>query len=124
MRLTAGERFVFGEKGKKICPDGYEMIFDKEECKEACTGLEVHLSNSNLFKDDKPCIKGGNEKCRQNNNFGSNAFVVCQKIGMKIYSSYQVAQQNPHPNQSNYSSEYLINLLYITSDIISYQYNS
>ena len=66
---------------------------DTVECKEACNDLKVRISNIKLFKKGKRCIKGGKEDCKQNNNLGSNAFMVCKKIGMVIGLLHKSTQQ-------------------------------
>ena len=71
--------FDLGEKGKKQCNVGYEEISDTEECKKACNTLQISPSKS--FQNGKPCIKGGNSKCKQANTVGPKAFMVCKKIG-------------------------------------------
>ena len=76
---VAGSSFKLGEKGKKVCPVGYEKISDREECREACNTLQIPPSNS--FQNGKPCIKTGNIKCKQGNSIGSKAFIICEKIG-------------------------------------------
>ena len=68
--------------GKKRCNAGYEEISDTEECKKACTTLNIPTSKS--FQNGKPCIKGGNNKCKQGNSIGSKAYMVCKKIGKML----------------------------------------
>ena len=80
--FIAGSNFDLGEKGKKRCHVGYEEISDTEECKKACNTLQIQPSKS--FQNGKPCIKGGNNKCKQGNSIGGKAFMVCKKIGKML----------------------------------------
>ena len=78
--------FDLGEKGKKRCNAGYEEISDTEECKAACNTLRIQPSKS--FQNGKPCIKMGNNKCKQGNSLGSSAFMICKKIGKRLSLTY------------------------------------
>ena len=80
--FVTGNSFDLGEKGKKRCYAGYEEISDTEECKKACNTLQIPPSKS--FQNGKPCIKGGNNKCKQGNSIGSKAYMVCKKIGKML----------------------------------------
>ena len=68
-----GISFYLQGKGIKQCQDGSE-VRDTNECKEACRGLGIRLSNT--FKDGKPCFKAGNGVCKQSGSLGSKAALV------------------------------------------------
>ena len=74
--------FYLREKGIKRCPTGSEVT-DTHECKEACTGLGIRLSNN--FKNGKPCFKAGNGFCKQGGSFGSKTSLICKQLGKVIY---------------------------------------
>ena len=90
--FIAGNNFDLGEKGKKRCHVGYEEIYDTEECKRACNTLQIPLSKS--FQNGKPCIKGGNNKCKQGNSIGAKAFMICQTIGKILSLAHLLKHQN------------------------------
>ena len=77
-----GASFYLREQGIKQCPTGSEVT-DTHECKEACTGLGIRLSNN--FKNGKPCFKAGNGDCKQIGSVGSKASLICKQLGKVIY---------------------------------------
>ena len=53
---------------------------DAEECEIACDRLGIPLSGK-LFKDGKPCFRGGNGVCNQNGAHGGRSNLVCKHEG-------------------------------------------
>ena len=89
MSYSPAVSFYLREKGIKRCPTGSEVT-DTHECKAACTGLGIRLSNN--FKNGKPCFKAGNGVCKQIGSLGSKASLICKQLGKVIYlESYAVS---------------------------------
>ena len=78
-----GISFYLQGQGIKQCPDASE-VRDANECKEACRGLGIRLSN--MFKNGKTCFKAGNGACRQSGTIGAKASLICQHLGKIICS--------------------------------------
>ena len=73
-----GISYYLQGQGIKQCQDGSE-VRDTNECKEACRGLGIRLSN--MFKNGKTCFKAGNGACRQSGTIGAKASLICKHLG-------------------------------------------
>ena len=83
-----GISFYLQGQGIKQCADGSE-VRDTNECKEACRGLGIRLSN--MFKNGKTCFKAGNGACRQSATIGAKASLICKHLGkIKQFITYNV----------------------------------
>ena len=78
MSHLPGISFYLQGQGIKQCPDGSE-VRDANECKEACRGLGIRLSNK--FRNGKTCFKAGNGACMQGGNLGAKASLICKQLG-------------------------------------------
>ena len=76
-----GISFYLQGQGIKQCADGSE-VRDTNECKEACRGLGIRLSN--MFKNGKTCFKAGNGACKQSGTIGAKASLICKPLGKII----------------------------------------
>ena len=73
-----GVSFYLQGQGIKQCVDG-SKVKDENECKEACRGLGIRLSN--MFKNGKTCFKAGNGACKQIGTIGAKASLICKQLG-------------------------------------------
>ena len=51
-----------------------------KECELACDTLGIPLSGK-IFKDGKPCFRGGNGVCNQNGGHGGRSNMICKHTG-------------------------------------------
>ena len=72
--------YFLGVTGANSCTTGFE-ITDKTECEAACNHLELPLKS---MTDGKTCFRAGNGDCKQNNNYGASASLVCKTQGNKL----------------------------------------
>ena len=70
--------YLLSQTGKKSCTTGAKII-DVQECKNACSYLEINISGK-TFKTGKACYKGGSGVCNQDGRQGSGATLVCRLI--------------------------------------------
>ena len=70
--------YLLSQTGKKSCTSGAKIL-DVQECKNACSYLEINLSGR-TFKRGKACYKGGSGVCNQDGRQGSGATLVCSLI--------------------------------------------
>ena len=68
------EGYYIEDKGESSCSKGSE-IMTKTGCRTACAALDINSIGK--LKNDKPCYKAANGKCRQDGNHGSQASLVC-----------------------------------------------
>ena len=68
------EGYYIEDKGESSCAKGSE-IMTKTGCRTACAALDI--TSIGKLKNDKPCYKAANGKCRQDGNHGSQAGLVC-----------------------------------------------
>ena len=73
-----------GETAFKDCEEqGMLNIRNKEECKAACDELGIPIDN---LRDNRICIRAGNQKCRQQNTAGAQTSRICKQEGrLQIY---------------------------------------
>ena len=59
------------------------MIIDKQECKDACTQL---MMQTGTLRNNKPCYRAGNGKCRQDGRYkvgkGAKTSPICKNTGI------------------------------------------
>ena len=59
------------------------MITNKQECKDACTQL---MMQTGTLKNNKPCYRAGNGKCRQDGRYkvgtGTKTSPICKNAGI------------------------------------------
>ena len=67
LKIVAADTYYL----EKRCPL-INRIMDVEECEVACDRLGIPLSGK-LFKDGKPCFRGGNGVCNQNGAHGGRS---------------------------------------------------
>ena len=68
-----------GETAFKDCEEqGMLNIRNKEECKAACDELGIQIDN---LRDNRICIRAGNQKCRQQNTAGAKTSRICKQEG-------------------------------------------
>ena len=68
-----------GETAFKDCEEqGMLNIRNKEECKAACDELGIPIDN---LRDNRICIRAGNQKCRQQNTAGAKTSRICKLEG-------------------------------------------
>ena len=68
------EGFYMEDKGESSCSRG-SKIMAKMECQAACAALDINSIGK--LKNDKPCYKAANGKCRQDGRHGLQASLVC-----------------------------------------------
>ena len=71
------------QRGERDCSDG-TMIRDKTECEAACDAVGV--PGASKLQNGKPCFKNRQGKCRQNNQIGGTASLICKNRGNQIYA--------------------------------------
>ena len=72
------ELYFVEQRGARACSDG-SMIMTKTECESACNAVGATAPKG--LKDNKPCYRNGQGKCRQNNAFGGSASLICKNRG-------------------------------------------
>ena len=59
------------------------MITNKQECKDGCTQLMIQTGT---LRNNKPCYRAGNGKCRQDGRYkvgtGTKTSPICKNTGM------------------------------------------
>ena len=82
-----------GETAFKDCEEqGMLNIRNKEECKAACDELGIPIDN---LRDNRICIRAGNQKCRQQNTAGAKTSRICKQEGsLQIYIIHGQKQNN------------------------------
>ena len=64
----------------KRCPSE-DRINISTECKIACSALQIPLSGK-VFKEGRPCYKGGKNVCNQNGAYGQRSLMVCKRADL------------------------------------------
>ena len=72
--VAPGAWFI-GNEGETSCPSGSE-ITETKECEAACS--ELGIGPLARLRNEKPCYKAGNGKCRQDANQGARASLICK----------------------------------------------
>ena len=85
LKIVAADTYYL----EKRCPL-INRIMDVEECEVACDRLGIPLSGK-LFKDGKPCFRGGNGVCNQNGAHGGRSNFVCKHEGKHFITKYEHA---------------------------------
>ena len=76
----SADPYFTGVRGADSCATGFE-ITDKTECEAACNYLGLPLKS---MTDGKTCFMSGNGDCKQSNNYGASASLVCKKQGNRL----------------------------------------
>ena len=87
------------------------MITNKQECKDACTQL---MMQTGTLKNNKPCYRAGNGKCRQDGRYkvgtGTKTSPICKNTGiLDIVHSI-------HRNLDNKLNVFISNKIFIFVD--------
>ena len=82
--ISEAAHYVVGETAFKDCEEqGMLNIRNKEECKAACDELGIPIDK---LRDNRICIRAGNQKCRQQNTAGAKTSRICKQEGsLQIY---------------------------------------
>ena len=64
----------------KLCPSE-DRITIITECRLACNALQIPLSGK-IFKEGRPCYKGGKNVCNQNGAHGRSSLMVCKRADL------------------------------------------
>jgi len=91
------------------------MITNKQECKDACTQL---LMQTGTLKNNKPCYRAGNGKCRQDGRYkvgtGTKTSPICKNTGK--YVSVLVRMVKREAKSYNKFNVFISNLIFIFVD--------
>ena len=79
----SSELYYVEQRGERDCSDG-SVIRDKTECEAAC--VAVGAPSPMKLQHGKPCFKNRQGKCRQNNQIGGTASLICKNRGNQIYA--------------------------------------